>query len=281
VVTQIGGRRLIAPELLDSCRAIRSRPVQRHDPLSWRERPSPAMRAVEAWRLAGRRAGMIEAWPNRVYRSTGTDFFRPCDCAEISIATDIVRRGARQDRIDVTISAIARRNTTAAAAHAPARTHGSRARGAARLAGRSLAVGLLALTIAGCAGHGKKMAKANRPDLASSKVTTIGVNAYLWRASLDSLSFMPLLQTDSNGGVIVTDWYANPNNPGERMKVTVSILDQDLRADALHVAASRQVLQNGNWIDAPVQAATVQKLEDVILTKARDLRRQALPSAIN
>lgn len=181
----------------------------------------------------------------------------------------------------MTISAIARRNTTAAAAHAPARTHGSQAHGAARLVGRSLAVGLLALTIAGCAGHGKKMAKANRPDLASSKVTTIGVNAYLWRASLDSLSFMPLLQTDSNGGVIVTDWYANPNNPGERMKVTVSILDQDLRADALHVAASRQVLQNGNWIDAPVQAATVQKLEDVILTKARDLRRQALPSAIN
>jgi alpha-beta hydrolase superfamily lysophospholipase len=92
---------------------------------------------------------------------------------------------------------------------------------------------------------------------------------------------MPLLQTDSNGGVIVTDWYANPRNPGERMKVTVSILDQDLRADALRVAASRQVQQNGNWVDAPVQAATVQKLEDVILTKARDLRRQALPSAIN
>jgi alpha-beta hydrolase superfamily lysophospholipase len=86
---------------------------------------------------------------------------------------------------------------------------------------------------------------------------------------------MPLLQTDSNGGVIVTDWYANPNNPGERMKVTVAILDQDLRADALRVAASRQVNQNGIWVDAPVQAASVQKLEDVILTKARDLRRQA------
>jgi len=64
------------------------------------------------------------------------------------------------------------------------------------------------------------------------------------------------------------------------MKVTVSILDQDLRADALRVAASRQVQQGGNWVDAPVQAATVQKLEDVILTKARDLRRQALPSGI-
>lgn len=120
--------------------------------------------------------------------------------------------------------------------------------------------------------------KDERPkaDLAASKVTTIGVNSYLWRASLETLSFMPLVQTDSNGGVIVTDWYANPNSPGERMKVTVSILDQDLRADALRVAASRQINQSGQWVDAPVQAATVQKLEEIILTKARDLRRSAI-----
>ncbi len=78
------------------------------------------------------------------------------------------------------------------------------------------------------------------------------------------------------GGVIVTDWYANPQSPSERMKVTVSILDQDLRADALRVAASRQVNQNGQWVDAPVRAATVQKLEEVILTKARDLRQSAI-----
>ncbi|WP_374530159.1 DUF3576 domain-containing protein [Novosphingobium sp.] len=131
-------------------------------------------------------------------------------------------------------------------------------------------VGFAALALTAC-GH-KERPKA---DLAASKITTIGVNSYLWRASLEALSFMPLLQTDSNGGVIVTDWYANPNNPNERMKVTVTILDQDLRADALRVAASRQVMQAGVWVDAPVQAATVQKLEDIILTRARDLRRQA------
>ena len=112
--------------------------------------------------------------------------------------------------------------------------------------------------------------------LPRTDVTTIGVNSYLWRASLDVLSFMPLLQTDSSGGVIVTDWYANPGNPGERMKITVTILDKDLRADALRIAASRQVAQAGVWVDAPVQAATVQRLEDVILTKARDLRRGAI-----
>jgi Domain of unknown function (DUF3576) len=117
---------------------------------------------------------------------------------------------------------------------------------------------------------------AKKADLAASKVTQIGVNAYLWRASLDTVSFMPLVQADANGGVIVTDWYANPATPSERMKLTVSILDQDLRADALRVAASRQVSQSGQWVDAPVQAATVQKLEEIILTKARDLRRSAI-----
>lgn len=118
----------------------------------------------------------------------------------------------------------------------------------------------------------------DRPEaeLAASQVNTIGVNSYLWRASLETVSFAPLLQADSAGGVIVTDWYANPTNPGERVKVTVAILDQDLRADALRVVASRQVSQSGAWVDAPVQAATVQKLEDIILTKARDLRRQAI-----
>jgi hypothetical protein len=113
-------------------------------------------------------------------------------------------------------------------------------------------------------------------DLAASKTTTIGINSYLWRAALDTVGFMPLVQTDSNGGVIVTDWYVNPSSTAERMKLTVTVLDQELRADALRVAASRQILTNGQWIDAPVQAATVQKLEDIILTKARDLRRSTI-----
>ncbi|MBB3956807.1 DUF3576 domain-containing protein [Novosphingobium sediminicola] len=112
--------------------------------------------------------------------------------------------------------------------------------------------------------------------LPPSNLTTIGVNAYLWRAALDSVSFMPLLQSDANSGVIVTDWYSNPSNPGERMKLTIAILDKDLRTDALRVSASRQVSKDGFWTDAPVAAATVQRLEDVILTKARDLRQATL-----
>ena len=132
----------------------------------------------------------------------------------------------------------------------------------------------LALTIAaGLALPGCAKNKTLPTQLAPSRMTSIGVNAYLWRAAVDTLSFAPLITADSSGGVIVTDWYANPNSPGERVKLTVSIVDQDLRADALRVAASRQVNQGGVWVDAPVAAATVQKLEDIILTRARDLRR--------
>ncbi|MDJ0641419.1 MAG: DUF3576 domain-containing protein [Erythrobacter sp.] len=127
------------------------------------------------------------------------------------------------------------------------------------------------LPLAACGGN-------DRPttELQAAQLNTIGVNAFLWRASLETVSFAPLLQADSAGGVIVTDWYANPSNPNERVKLTITILDQDLRADALRVAAIRQVAESGNWVDAPVQAATVQKLEDIILTKARDLRRKAV-----
>jgi len=124
-------------------------------------------------------------------------------------------------------------------------------------------------------GAPREEAGGRRGDLAASQVTTIGVNAYLWRAALDTLSFAPLAQTDSNGGVIVTEWYSNPQNPSDRVKLTAVILDRDLRADALRITGARQTLTNGQWADAPMTAATVQRIEDIILTRARDLRRGA------
>ena len=140
-----------------------------------------------------------------------------------------------------------------------------------RLQTSAAALLIVALATSGCSRN------RNVPTrIAASRVTQIGVNSYLWRAAIDTVSFAPLLQADANSGVIITDWYANPKAPGERVKLTVAILDQDLRADALRVAASRQVYQNGAWIDAPVAAATVQKLEDIILTRARDLRRSSV-----
>ncbi len=120
---------------------------------------------------------------------------------------------------------------------------------------------------------GKKEKPRSASAVAPARLTTIGVNAYLWRATLDILGFMPMAQVDSNGGVIITDWYAAPQNPNERMKVTVTILDTELRADAIKISAIRQTLAGSGWIDAPVRAGTVQKLEETILSRARDLRR--------
>jgi len=101
----------------------------------------------------------------------------------------------------------------------------------------------------------------------------IGVNAYLWRASLDTLSFMPLSEVDPFGGVIITDWYANPEMTSERFKVTVYILDTRLRADALAVNVFRQEREaDGGWIDAQASVQTGVEIENAILTRARQLR---------
>jgi len=140
-----------------------------------------------------------------------------------------------------------------------------------RLHTTAAALLVFALAGAGCARN------RNLPSqLAPSKMTNIGVNSYLWRAAIDTVSFAPLLQANPNSGVIITDWYSSPRALGERVKLTVAVLDPDLRADALRVSAARQVNQNGAWVDSPVSAATVQKLEDIILTRARDLRRTAV-----
>ena len=124
-------------------------------------------------------------------------------------------------------------------------------------------------SLAACGGRERSAV----PRMAPATLTQIGVNSYLWRAALDTVSFAPIAQTDSAGGVIVTEWYVNPADPTDRIRISVSILDATLRADALRVSAARQRLQNGQWLDAPVTAATVQRLEEIILTRARDLRR--------
>ncbi len=101
----------------------------------------------------------------------------------------------------------------------------------------------------------------------------IGVNSFLWRATLDTVSFMPLTSADPFGGVIITDWYTPPEVPGERFKINVFILGRQLRADGLRVAVFRQAQAgDGNWTDASVKSETSIHLENQILTRARQLR---------
>jgi len=100
----------------------------------------------------------------------------------------------------------------------------------------------------------------------------IGVNVHLWRASLDTMSFMPLASADPFGGVIITDWYTPPETPTERLKITVYILDRQLRADGISVAVFRQNRKGNDWIDATVIKTTSVNLENEILNRARQLR---------
>ncbi len=140
-------------------------------------------------------------------------------------------------------------------------------------------VAMLGLALAGCAHHrGGRGKHAKAAPIAPARLATIGVNAYLWQASLDTIAFMPIASVDSNGGVIVTDWYVSPATPNERIKVTIAILDTVLRADAVRVSANRQQKDaSGGWVEVPVRAGTVQKLEETILGHARDLRRASIP----
>jgi hypothetical protein len=118
--------------------------------------------------------------------------------------------------------------------------------------------------------------KQPKPDQGSG---ALGVNAYLWRGALDTLSFMPLSSADPFSGVIITDWYSPPTTSGERFKATAYIMGRELRSDGVRVAIFRQVLQNGQWMDAPISPMTVGEIENKVLARARQLREQSQASS--
>jgi len=137
-----------------------------------------------------------------------------------------------------------------------------------------LATSFLAITlVSGCSslGFGKSKARAQAEKVAATQAPNMGVNSYLWRASLETLNFMPLAQVDPFGGVIVTDWYASAEAPNERFKANVYILDTNLRADALKTSIFKQTRAGGGWQDAAVDADTARQIENAILTRARQL----------
>jgi uncharacterized protein DUF3576 len=133
---------------------------------------------------------------------------------------------------------------------------------------------LTAVLLAGCGSDDSMPDEAPGQTSISSTSgrMTLGVNSYLWHASLDTLSFLPVQSADPFGGVIITDWYSPPENPNERSKLTVYILDRRLRADGIKIAVFRQTHTAEGWADAQVNPDTAVKLEDAILTRARELR---------
>ena len=107
-------------------------------------------------------------------------------------------------------------------------------------------------------------------DDKSNQGSGIAVNTYLWRASLDTLSFMPLLSADPFGGVIITDWYSTSEESKEKFKVVAYILDKELRVDALKISVFKKLKnEEGDWVDSKSSKVLKNKVEDAILTKAR------------
>ena len=138
-----------------------------------------------------------------------------------------------------------------------------------RRAGAAALAGLAAASLAACSSGGGPFHKAPSPGANA----TIGVNGYLWRATLDTLAFMPLATADPWGGTVITDWYSNPEKPDERFKATVYILDTRLRADGLKVTIFKQIRDgSGQWVQAPTSDQTEADFENAILTRARQLR---------
>ena len=106
----------------------------------------------------------------------------------------------------------------------------------------------------------------------------VSVNAYLWRATLETLSFMPLASADPAGGVIITDWYSPPSADSERFKAQAYVLGRQLRSDGVRVQVFRQVQRNGQWVDQPASSSTNSEMEDRVLARARELRSQTTAS---
>jgi hypothetical protein len=121
-------------------------------------------------------------------------------------------------------------------------------------------------------GPGGLLGSKDKKD--TSDNTGVAVNAYLWRASLDTINFIPLVSADPFGGVIITDWYTPAESPNERMKVQITILDRELRADGVRVSVFKQQTnaKAGGWVDAQVDPHTNTDIENAILTRARQLR---------
>lgn len=134
---------------------------------------------------------------------------------------------------------------------------------------------LAALATGGCSIFGSGTANTARTssnDLGPAETGSIAVNSFLWRATLDTLDFLPIASADPYGGVIITDWYANPGKPDERFKATVYILDARLRADGVSASVFKEQLVNGSWQTAAVSPDTNIALENAILSRARQLR---------
>ena len=105
-----------------------------------------------------------------------------------------------------------------------------------------------------------------------SSKTSVNVNGYLWRASLNVLSIAPLISTDALGGTIISDWYINKNIKNKRIKIMAYIKTSELRSDGISVKVHVQKLVNGFWAETYTDEKLASQIENNILNEARNYR---------
>ena len=115
----------------------------------------------------------------------------------------------------------------------------------------------------------------------ASSDNSLPVNALLWRAALDIASFVPLDDVDTFGGSIVTEWHQPKATPNQRLKLTMFVVGRELRSDAITVRAYVQNRLGTEWVDAGRDEALGRKLEDLVLSRARELRAAATAETVN
>tara|TARA_X000000950_G_scaffold81462_1_gene102475 strand:- start:518 stop:1063 length:546 start_codon:yes stop_codon:yes gene_type:complete len=115
-------------------------------------------------------------------------------------------------------------------------------------------------------------------DLGSKKksTTSLPVNAIAWRAALDTASLLPLADVDTFAGTIVTEWYSLPNRADERIKLTIFVVGRELRSDSVSVRVHVQRRSANGWSDTARDEAFARQIEDLILSRARELRAESL-----
>lgn len=141
---------------------------------------------------------------------------------------------------------------------------------------KTMMIMFVAVLLAGCGGR-SEIGEPRQNISAAEEVYSIGVNAYIWRAALETLSFMPMLSAEPNSGTIITDWKVNPADANERTKVDVYIVGKELRADSMNVTVHRETLQNGNWIAVEPRPNAASQIVQAITIQARMLRRDNAP----
>ena len=95
----------------------------------------------------------------------------------------------------------------------------------------------------------------------------------LWRATLKSLDFLPLINADYSGGVVIYDWYSDKENSNEEIKITVNFLNNEIKADSLKISAFKKTCDvQMKCLTKKLDNNFTDNIKDTIIASARSIK---------